>query len=337
MRCQTSAALGGGARGSRRTPTPRDSHGERRDLGLPVVALLPGGVRLSPQPQARCDVAYLDRHGRRGYPGAGAGEARVCCASPGAREGQRALALLLLRALVEPLLLALPLLATTPVGSLGRSAAWRSLAAISAISSGSGPGAKTAVCGGRSYAGAPSGWDLLGDLEVLAGLGVRPVEHGRDLLEVLRREAVELEVLAALDVRLALGDLVGRDPRRGEELHELRAGQVLQRAGVGDLMHAAADQQVAGQRACRRVVDHLVDLELVVARAGLEEEVVRQVLDEVTRGEHVVAVPGLAHGVLDEGPGAAGDEVLGVARALDVLQRARLARGRRRPRRSASC
>ena len=44
------------------------------------------------------------------------------------------------------------------------------------------------------------------------------------------------------------------------------------------------------------------------------------------RGEDVVAVPGLAHRVLDEGAGAAGDEVLGVARALDVLQRARLAR-----------
>ena len=44
----------------------------------------------------------------------------------------------------------LPLLATFPVGSFGSPAAWRSLAAICAISSGSGPGAKTAGCAGRS-------------------------------------------------------------------------------------------------------------------------------------------------------------------------------------------
>jgi hypothetical protein len=100
-------------------------------------------------------------------------------------------------------------------------------------------------------------------------------------------------MLAALDVRLALGDLVGRDPRRGEQLHHVRASQVLKRAGVGDLVHAAADQQVARQRAGGGMLDHLVDLELVVARAGLEEEVVRQILDKVARRKHVIAVPGL--------------------------------------------
>src|SRR4051812_38652928 len=57
------------------------------------------------------------------------------------------------------------------------------------------------------------GLGLVGDAQVLAGLGVRPVEDGGDLLEVGRREAVELEVLATLDVRLALGDLLRRDPR----------------------------------------------------------------------------------------------------------------------------
>jgi hypothetical protein len=125
------------------------------------------------------------------------------------------------------------------------------------------------------------GLRLLGDLDVLAGLGVRPVEHRSDLAEVLRREAVELEVLAALDVRLALGDLLRRDPRRGEELHELGPGEPLERPRVGDLMDAAANQEVAGQRPRSGVVDHLVDLQLVVARARLEEEVVRQVLDQV--------------------------------------------------------
>jgi hypothetical protein len=128
-------------------------------------------------------------------------------------------------------------------------------------------------------------------------------------------------VVAALDVRPALGDLVGRDPRRGEHLRQVGAGELLDRARVGDLVHAAAHEQVAGERARRRVVDHLVDLELVVARAGLEEEVVRQVLDQVARGEDVVAVPGLAVGVLAQRALAAGEEVLGVADALEGGQR----------------
>jgi hypothetical protein len=60
------------------------------------------------------------------------------------------------------------------------------------------------------------------------------------------------------------------------------------------------------------VVDHLVDLQLAVARPRLEEEVVREVLDEIPRRGDVVAVPGLAVGVLDERAGAARDEVLGL-------------------------
>jgi hypothetical protein len=43
------------------------------------------------------------------------------------------------------------------------------------------------------------------------------------------------------------------------------------------------------------MVDHLIDLELVAARPGLEEEVVGEVLDQIPRGGHVVAVPRLAH------------------------------------------
>ena len=98
----------------------------------------------------------------------------------------------------------------------------------------------------------------------------------------------------------------------GNSFDQVRAGEVLDRAGVGDLVDAAADEQVAGERAGGRVVDHLVDLELAVARAGLEEEVVHEVLDEVTGRRHVVAVPRLAVGVLDQRARAAGGEVLGV-------------------------
>ena len=140
-------------------------------------------------------------------------------------------------------------------------------------------------------------------------------------------------MLAALDVRLALGDLVGRDPRRREELHEVGAGEVLERPGVGDLVDAAADEQVAGQRAGGRVVDHLVDLELVVARAGLEEEVVRQVLDQVAGGEDVVAVPRLADESWTSAPAPPAMKCCGLRAPLTALQRAGvagLAFGRRR-------
>jgi hypothetical protein len=148
---------------------------------------------------------------------------------------------------------------------------------------------------------------------------------GGELLVVARREAVELGVLAALDVRLGLGDLVGRDPRGGEQLHQVGAGEVLHRAGVGDLVDAAADEQVAGQRAGRRVVAHLVDLELVVARAGLEEEVVHEVLDEVARRGDVVAVPRLAVRVLTQRGRAAGDDLLRVEELVGRGQRTLLA------------
>jgi hypothetical protein len=155
---------------------------------------------------------------------------------------------------------------------------------------------------------------------------VRAAEHRGDLAIRLLREPIQLQVLTAIEVRPALRDLVGRDPRRREELHQLGTGEPLERPGVGDLMHAAANEQIAGQRAGGRVSDHLVDLELVVPGPGLEEEVVREILDEVARGEHVVAVPGLAHRVLAERGGAPGDELLGVPSADDARE-ARLALG----------
>ncbi len=129
-----------------------------------------------------------------------------------------------------------------------------------------------------------------------------------------------------LDVGLALGDLVGGDPRRREQLHEIGPGEVLQRPGVGDLVDAAAHEQVPRQGAGDRVVDHLVHLQLAVARARLEEEVVGQVLDEISGGEHVVTAPGLAHRILDERARAPVGEVLGVPGALHAGQVTRLAR-----------
>ncbi len=209
-----------------------------------------------------------------------------------------------------------PLLATTPVGSFGRPAACAELGRDLRDQLRLGTGREDRRLAREVERRGALGMTLLGDHEFLAGLRMRAVEHGGDLLEVVLGEAVELQVLAALDVRLALRDLVGRDPRRGEQLRQVGAGEVLERACVGDLMHATADEQVAGQRAGRRMVDHLVDLELVVARAGLEEEVVRQILDQVPGGEDVVAVPGLAVRVLNQRGGAAGDELLGVAGAL---------------------
>src|SRR3954466_8000402 len=72
---------------------------------------------------------------------------------------------------------------------------------------------------------------VVDDHEVLARLGVRAVEDRDDLLVVLRREAVDSEVAAALEARLALGFLGGRDPRAREHLHEVGARELLDRAG----------------------------------------------------------------------------------------------------------
>lgn len=88
-----------------------------------------------------------------------------------------------------------------------------------------------------------------------------------------------------------------------------------------DLVDAAADEEVAGERPCCRVVDHLVDLELVVACARLEEEVVGQIPDQVPGGVDVVAAPRLAHRVLNHRRGSAREELLRVAGVLDALQR----------------
>jgi hypothetical protein len=131
-------------------------------------------------------------------------------------------------------------------------------------------------------------------------------------------------VEAACDVRAALRDLVRGDGGRGEELHQVGAGEILQRAGVSDLVHAAANEQEPSERASGRMLHHLVDLELVVARPGLKEEVMREVLDEVTRGEDVVARSGPIVGVLNKCGRAACDELLGVTRVLHLLERARL-------------
>ena len=106
----------------------------------------------------------------------------------------------------------LPPLATSPSGSSGSPAALRSFCAIPRS-----PRARSRARTRWPTAGLPAARPpaALLDHEVLAGLRVRPREDGDDLLVVLRREAVRLQVLARLDVRLALGDLRGGDPRRG--------------------------------------------------------------------------------------------------------------------------
>ena len=133
-------------------------------------------------------------------------------------------------------------------------------------------------------------------------------------------------MVAPLDVRAALGNLLRRDPRSREQLHQVGAGQVLDRPRVGDLVDAAADEQVPRQRPRNRMVDHLVHLQLAVAGTGLEEEVVGQVLDEVAGREDVVTRPRPPLRVLGKRALAAGQEVVRVADALEGLQR----RSRRR-------
>ena len=96
-----------------------------------------------------------------------------------------------------------------------------------------------------------------------------------------------------------------------------------QRPGVGHDVDAAAHQQVADHRPHGRIVGHLVDADLVGARAALQEEVVQQVELQVAAGEDVVARPGPAHRVDRQRLLAAGDEVQRVAVVLRAGQRGR--------------
>ena len=98
-------------------------------------------------------------------------------------------------------------------------------------------------------------------------------------------------MVATLDVRLALRDLLVGIRGVGNIFVEAGPRQDLDRPGVGDLVDAAADEQVTRRAAGGRMLDHLVHLELVVARAGLEEEILCQSSTEVARPEDVVAVP----------------------------------------------
>ena len=105
----------------------------------------------------------------------------------------------------------------------------------------------------------------------------------------------------------------------GNSFAHVRAGEVLERARVRDLVDAAADEQIARQRARRGVVAHLVDAQLAGAGTRLEEIVVRQVLHQVAGGVHVGPVPRLAVRVGRERALAAEQVVLLVRLALGVL------------------
>jgi len=64
-------------------------------------------------------------------------------------------------------------------------------------------------------------------------------------------------VITPLDVRLAVGDLLGGDPRRREELHQISTGQSLDRSGVGDLVNASARGNSVAMRSIRRIMGYL--------------------------------------------------------------------------------
>jgi hypothetical protein len=61
-------------------------------------------------------------------------------------------------------------------------------------------------------------------------------------------------VVAALDVRPALGNLIGRNARCGKHLPEVGSCQVLDRAGVGDLVDTAPHERVTHKGAGGRML-----------------------------------------------------------------------------------
>ena len=204
-----------GGQAPRSAPTRRAARRRRRERveqDADAARLAPRTTRprapsRCPAPSPGCGCRHSHRPGATSRtstvtagedsPARGAGEARVGRASPGARDPQRALALLRLRLLVDPLLLALPLLATMPVGSSGRPAALRSLRGdlgdlLGRVVGREDVGLRRQVVAAgspraprrRPRASSP-----------VSGCG--PLKTAAISLVVVGREAVELEVLAA--------------------------------------------------------------------------------------------------------------------------------------------
>ena len=122
---------------------------------------------------------------------------------------------------------------------------------------------------------------LVDDDEILTRFRMQAVEDGGELEIVRWRKPVEAEVVATLDVGFALRDFsvgmrgVGKSFIRSAPVRRSSARARRQPGGHH------RDEQVASQSPSRRMFDHLVDLELVVPCARLQEEVVRQVLDQI--------------------------------------------------------
>ena len=77
----------------------------------------------------------------------------------------------------------------------------------------------------------------------------------------------------------------------------MRAGQLLERLGIRDDVHAATHQQVSDHRPRRGIVRHLVNACFSCSRAALEEEVVEQIHLQIAGGGDVAAVPRIAEAV----------------------------------------
>ena len=105
-----------------------------------------------------------------------------------------------------------PLLATTPPGCSGHPSLGAQLRRDLGDLLGCVVGCEHVGLGGEVHRRDTLG-RLVNDLELFAGLGVRAVEDRGELQVVAEREAIEAAMVAALDMRLALGNLVGGDPR----------------------------------------------------------------------------------------------------------------------------
>ena len=108
-----------------------------------------------------------------------------------------------------------------------------------------------------------------------------------------------------------LGELLVAHVRDRQQRADVGAGEHFERLGVGDDVHAAADQQVSDRRAGHRVIGGLVHADLAGPRTTLQEEVVQQVELQVAGVEHVLAGPEAAHRVHRQRRLAAG-RVVGV-------------------------
>ncbi len=114
---------------------------------------------------------------------------------------------------------------------------------------------------------------------VSGGRGAVPNRRGRRV--VTGREVIQLEVAVLLHHFARFGEGLVADVGNREHLAHFDAGEGLEGFGVSHRVDAATHEQVAEHGAGGGVLGHLIHAQFLGARAVFEEEVVKQIENQV--------------------------------------------------------